>query len=303
MALSDFIQLTFQNVEFTLGDAYRVLPDKPKTTIRGRIYDNLGIKFEKVKRGVFRAVRGNSQCLVLEGDGRDLSMIPDSSIDCIITDHPWDDPKSNTGGDRKFTNQYSCFKYTLEDFREKNRVLKTGSFLVEVLPAENESNYEYLFEIKQMAKECGLLYYAKVPWKKGNFVSNTGRKAKNTEDIMIFSKGKARALRIDQKKSRATGETVYMSGTSGMLPTMFDVETVHKNKRIHQAEKPAALFEQIMEYLTLPDETVLDQFAGSGSVGEAALRKGRNCILIELLQENVKKIIERLSFSYAQEGL
>ncbi len=48
-------------------------------------------------------------------------------------------------------------------------------------------------------ESCGFMYYSKVTWKKGNFVSNTGRKSKNSQDVMIFSKGKARNLRIDAK--------------------------------------------------------------------------------------------------------
>lgn len=38
--------------------------------------------------------------------------------------------------------------------------------MVEVLPAENENNYEYLYQIKQYAKEAGFVYYSKVSWKK-----------------------------------------------------------------------------------------------------------------------------------------
>lgn len=64
---------------------------------------------------------------------------------------------------------------------------------MEVLPAENENNYEYLYQIKNYAKEAGFLYYSKVTWKKGNFVSNTGRKAKNTQDIMFFLKERPEA--------------------------------------------------------------------------------------------------------------
>jgi len=143
-------------------------------------------------------------------------MIRDESIDCILTDHPWLDLKSNRGGTRKFA-QYDCFKYTQKDFEEKARVLKPGCFLVEVLPAENENNYEYLYQIKQFAKKAGFLYYSKVPWKKGSFVSNIGRKSKNTQDIMIFSKGKARNMRYDKKKSTETGKDCYMGGCKGML--------------------------------------------------------------------------------------
>ena len=188
---------------------------------------------------------------------------------------------------------YDCFRYTLEDFKEKARVLKDGCFLVEVIPAENENNYEYLYQIKQYAKEAGFVYYSKVAWKKGTFVSNTGRKAKNTQDIMIFSKGKARNMRIDTKRTAQTGELTYMSGCKGMLPTMFDVQPVSRKDRIHQSELPVSLCEQILEFLTYEGEVVLDSFAGSGAVGEAALNLKRNCILIEILKENIQKIKKR----------
>lgn len=220
MSLADKIFTCFKGAErFTLKEAYEKYSDKPAETIRARIYDNLGVKFKRIAKGIYCTVESeNEKCIVLEGDGRDLSIIEDNSIDCIFTDHPWLDIKSNKGGTRAFA-VYDCFKYTLDDFKEKARVLKDGCFLVEVLPAENENNYEYLYQIKQYAKEAGFIYYSKVAWKKGTFVSNTGRKAKNTQDIMIFSKGKARNMRIDTKRTEQTGKLTYMSGCKGMLPT------------------------------------------------------------------------------------
>ena len=111
------------------------------------------------------------------------------------------------------------------------------------MPEENGENYEYLYQMKKMAKEAGLEYYAKVAWKKGNFVANTGRKSKNTEEIAFFTKGKARNLRPDAKKDKAEpGISHYMSGARGMLPTVFDIEPPGKNSRIHQAEKPCLLY-------------------------------------------------------------
>ena len=295
MSLAEKIFSCFKgHEEFSLNEAYASNPDKPKETVRARIYENLGIKFERIAKGIYKTVDGNDEvCIVMEGDGRDLSMLKDNSIDCILTDHPWLDLKSNRGGTRAFAT-YECFKYTLEDFQEKARVLKDGCFLVEILPAENENNYEYLYQIKQYAKEAGFIYYAKVAWKKGSFVSNTGRKAKNTQDVMIFSKGKARNMRIDKKKTDATGRLSYMSGCNGMLPTMFDVQPVSKKERIHQSEMPLQLCEQILKYVTYEGEIVLDSFAGSGVVGEAALNTGRSCILIEILRENIEKIKTRL---------
>ena len=74
---------------------------------------------------------------------------------------------------------------------------------------------------------------------------------------------------------------------------MFDVQPVSKKDRIHQSELPVPLCEKILEFLTYEGEVVLDSFAGSGAVGEAALNLKRNCLLIEILKENIQKIKKR----------
>lgn len=276
--------------EFTLKEAYNANPDYPNESVRARIYEHLGTEFKKLSKGLYMT----EDVVLIEGDGRDLSIIDDGSIDCIITDHPWEDKKSNNGGSRHLA-QYDCFKYTQQDFIEKARVLKEGSFLVEFIPAENANNFDYLYEIKKMAQLAGFQYYSKVAWKKGTFVSNTGRKAKNTEDILIFSKGIPRKLRPDKQRGVVNGvPTKFMSGANGMLPTEFNVQAVPNKKKIVQTEKPVPLFEQLLEYFTLPGELVLDQFAGSGVTGEACRNKNRNCILIEKCKEHVEVIIKRL---------
>ncbi|MBQ7515793.1 MAG: site-specific DNA-methyltransferase [Schwartzia sp.] len=292
--VAERIYACFRQAEhFTLKEAYATQEDTPRESVRARIYENLGIRFERIAKGLYKTKDGAASCIVIEGDGRDLSMIADASIDCIFTDHPWLDIKSNRGGNRFFS-RYDCFQYTSDDFKEKARVLKDGCFLVEVLPAENESNYEYLYAIKQYAKQNGFEYYAKVAWKKGAFVSNTGRKSKNTQDIMIFSKGPARKLRIDKKQTAKNGILTYMRGTNGMLPTMFDVPPVNPRNKIHQSELPVALCESIISFVTLTGEIILDTFAGSGAVGEAALNLCRNAILIENAKNSVIKICNRL---------
>ena len=293
--LSNLLAAFKPGQQFTLKEAYAVNLSYQKESVRARIYENLGKEFKKLSKGIYVT----DDVVLIEGDGRDLSVFESESMDCIITDHPWDDKKSNNGGTRHLA-QYDCFKYTLSDFMEKARVLKEGSFLVEILPAENENNFDYLYEIKKMAEQAGFKYYAKVAWKKGTFVSNTGRKAKNTEDIMIFSKGKPRALRPDKQRGVINGvPTRFMSGANGMLPTEFNVQAIPNKLKNVQTEKPVALFEQLLEYFTLPGELVLDQFAGSGVTGEACLNKKRKCILIEKCKEHVASIITRLNLQCA----
>ena len=278
-------------------------------SIRARIYEGVekGI-FTKISRGVYKVTsqldKTKSTCLLINGDGRDLSMLKDESIDGIITDHPYDLQQALTGGNRKFAT-FELFRYENKDFKEKQRVLKNGAFLVEFLPEESEINFDYLYEIKKMAQENGFKYFAKVSWKKGNFVSNTGRKSKNAEDVMIFSKGEPRTLKIGAKKNlsvarenninikgknsyeirdilQESGLTVYyMKGTNGMLPTNFDYQPKNTKDKIMEAEKPVELIEEIIEYISKPYETLLDQFAGSGNFVIACSNKNRNSIAIE----------------------
>ena len=231
---------------------------------------------------------------LIHGNGRELGLLADNSVDAIITDHPYAINKQHKGGNRDFTSDYSGFLYTQEDFNEKARVLKEGSFLVEFMPEEAAENYEYRYQVLQMAKSAGLEFYAKVGWKKGNFVSNTGRKSKNSEDLLFFTKGKARSLRPDVKKRKAGIEDAVMSGTAKMLPAMFDFA---KDKdQYHQAQKPVDLLAEVLSYITLPGELVVDQFAGSGVLGVAAKQFGVDCILFELDEahtENIrKKVLE-----------
>ena len=287
-------------------------------SIRARIYEGVekGI-FTKISRGVYKVSRQiegrENTCLLINGDGRDLSTIKDKSIDGIITDHPYDLQKALTGGNRKFAT-FELFRYENKDFKEKQRVLKEGAFLVEFLPEESEVNFDYLYEIKKMAQQNGFKYFAKVAWKKGDFIANTGRKSKNTEDVMIFSNGEPRNLKLDAKKNLAVANennleikgkssyeirdmlqennlpVHYMKGTNGMLPTVFDYQPKNSKDKIMEAEKPVELIEEIIEYISKPYETLLDQFAGSGNFVIACYNKQRNAVAIEKDKEMFGKM-------------
>lgn len=287
-------------------------------SIRARIYEGVekGI-FTKISRGVYKVTKQiegkDNTCLLINGDGRDLSSIKDKSIDGIITDHPYDLQKALTGGNRKFA-KYELFRYESKDFKEKQRVLKDGAFLVEFIPEESEVNFEYLYEIKKMAQENGFKYFAKVAWKKGNFTANTGRKSKNVEDVMIFSNGEPRSLKLDAKKNLEIAknhgldikgkssyeirdmlqennyDVCYMKGTNGMLPTAFDYQPKNSKDKIIEAEKPIGLIEEIIEYISKPYEVLLDQYAGSGNFVIACHNKNRNSIAIEKDTEMFKKM-------------
>lgn len=320
-------QYFLEDEKFTIPEATRLVKEQKSMkvnneSIRARIYEGIEIGiFKRVARGVYKVERqldkNSVTCLLINGDGRDLSFIKDKSIDGIITDHPYDLSKSLVGGNRKFAS-YELFQYKQKDFKEKFRVLKDGAFCIEFLPEENEINYQYLYEVKQMAIKNGFKYFAKVPWVKGNSKANTGRKVKNSEDVMFFSKGKPRKLKLNNKKNIAEAKSHgldikglssyqirdvllaqnfpvhYMKGTAGMLPEAFNFQPKNKKDKVMEAEKPVALLEEIIDYITLPNELLLDQFGGSGNLGIASLNKNRNAIVIEKDETIFKKMKENI---------
>lgn len=328
----------FNDVEsFTLKDAEEAVlqhyhRDVKVPSIRARIYEGIdkGL-FTRVSKGVYTVTKKDAQgnestCLLVNGNGRDLSFLEDNSIDALITDHPYKIDEALKGGNRDFAT-YELFQYEQKDFDEKCRVLKPGAFLLEFLPEESEVNFEYLYQVKKMAVKSGFKYFAKVPWKKGNFVANTGRTKKNREDIVFFSKGEPRALKLNTKKNKATAmannfdiqgldsyglrdlleekglEVAFMKGPAGMLPTEFDYQPRSKKEKVMEAEKPVELFDAILPYITLPGEKVLDQFAGSGNVGVSAVKNGRDAIIIEKDKETFEKMKENVERALGEKAV
>lgn len=251
---------------------------------RAIIYRHPG-EFKRVLKGVYLYTGENSSSLLIEGDGRNLSEIEDNSIDCIITDHPWSDKKAHTSGNQKNFVNYDTFSYTLDDFKAKARVLKEDSYLAEFMPVESATNWEYLSKVKQMAKEAGFEYYASCIWRKApEGAINNGRTTKGVEQILLFTKGKPRRLAPKGKP--------YM--TKGMLSYEIDIPIKAKEK-VHQAEKPLALYEYLIENLTEEHDVCLDQFGGACNMLKAAVNKNRFAIVYEYCHDFVKKAAERFS--------
>ncbi len=61
----------------------------------------------------------------------------------------------------------------------------------------------------------------------------------------------------------------------------------------HPTVKPIALMQYLIRHITPKGGTVLDPFAGSGTTGEAALREGFDCILMEAEPEYIEFLERR----------
>ena len=83
------------------------------------------------------------------------------------------------------------------------------------------------------------------------------------------------------------------------LPGVYRYPNVQSTNRVHQAEKPVILMEDLIKIVP-NGSTVLDCFMGSGTTGVAAINTGRKFIGIESAPENYKVAKQRISKAYTQ---
>ena len=78
------------------------------------------------------------------------------------------------------------------------------------------------------------------------------------------------------------------------FPKEFDFQPRSRTQKVMEAEKPVALMESIIEYISLPDELLLDQFGGSGNFGIACLNTNRNAIIVEKDEQTFERMKDNI---------
>ena len=254
--------------------------------MRCSIYRDRKKRFKRVAKGVYLLNGEKSASLLIHGDGRKLDEIEDGSISAIINDHPWKNEKAHKSGNQKCFADYDTFCYTQEDFDQKARVLVNGGYLAEFLPVRSFSNKEYLNRIEMMAEKAGLDYYASILWRKApEGKINTGRTTKGIEQIVIFTKGKARCLNAGGKAYQTTNILTYE----------VDIPANKGKLKTHQAEKPIPLYEYLIEQLTQEGDICLDQFGGSCNMAKASVQKNRFALIYEICRDFVESAVRRFN--------
>ena len=74
------------------------------------------------------------------------------------------------------------------------------------------------------------------------------------------------------------------------------VGTNSGEKTGYPTQKPLGILNRIVKVHSLPGDTLLDFFAGSGTLGEAAALHGRSSILVDNNLPAIRTILERLAF-------
>jgi site-specific DNA-methyltransferase (adenine-specific) len=267
---------------------------------------------------------------IYHGDNLDvMARFPDASVDLVYTDPPFNtgrarthtrirtvrDPErgDRTGfggrryrsvrlGSRSFDDRFEDYLGWLEPRLEAiHRLLKpTGSLFVHLDPREchyvkvlldsifgrsgfmNEIVWAYDFggrpRRRWPAKHDTILWYAKEP----------GRHTFAVDEV-------------DRIPYMAPGLVGPEKAARGKVPTDVwwhtIVPTRGRERTGYPTQKPLGVVSRIVKVHSREGETVLDPFAGSGTVGEAAASLGREWILIDEHPEAIEIMRKRLAFA------
>jgi DNA modification methylase len=211
-----------------------------------------------------------------------LKNIENKSIDLLITDPPYLHEKGGMKSKSINVGIYapkSDMVAEMSNFGDK----EINNFLDAVIPKMKKINM-YIF-----CSKLQIPYYL-----------NYAVLHKLKFDVLIWEKKQ----RIMNKKQFARGIEyiirIYQTGCG--LNQSAQNEFYYKIKRnkqeknkMHEAQKPVALFEELIELSSKEGDLILDPFAGSGTTAISCMNLKRNYILFEIDEKNYNIINERIN--------
>ena len=259
---------------------------------------------------------------LINGDSRNLSLIPDKSIHLIITSPPYWQLK-DYGNDSQigFHDSYESYINLNTVWSECNRVLHDGCRLCINIGDQFARSVYYgrykvipiRTEIIRFCETLGMDYMGAIIWQKQTTMNTTGGGAVmgsfpyprngilkiDYEFILVFKKqGKAPTPTAEQKKhSEITKEewNTYFASHWNFGGAKQDG---------HIAVFPEELPHRLIKMFSFVGETVFDPFMGSGTTALAARNLQRNSIGYEINPEYKKFYREKVTssslFGYAE---
>lgn len=200
-----------------------------------------------------------------------LKSLDSSSVDCIITDPPYESLEKHRYGAescRRLKTWFDNIPNTLfpKLFSEFYRVLKPNSHCYVMC------DHETMFVMKPIAEQAGFKFWKPLIWDKVHIGMGYHYRARY-EVIMFFEKGKRKLNDLS-------------------IPDIL-VDKMIKNG--YPTEKPVRIFETLVKQSTNEGEFVIDPFCGSGSVGVAAVRLNRKFLGNDISPDAVKLAQNRIN--------
>lgn len=272
---------------------------------------------------------------VIEGDCLEvLKTLPDASIDAVITDPPY--PEIDRAYGRWTEGEW--WELMMGVCREVRRILKPTGSAVFILQPNSEKVgrmrgwlwrfMAWVCDEWNMVQDAWWWNYTALPLTKNDptFLrasvkacvwAGPAKCYRGVGEVLWSESDANRASReggrcSSRLQKRAGGQTVRddrartacvkRGGVSpfNLIPAGSDGKD---GRHRHPGKTPLALAQWWARYICPPGGTVLDPFAGSGTMGVAALREGRDAVLIERKPEYVEIIHRRLAAERAETPL
>ena len=225
-----------------------------------------------------------------------MKYIKNKSIDAIICDLPYQMVKCEWDSLIPFDKLWEQYKRIIKD---NGAIVLTGTQpFTSALVSSNLKMFKY----------CWV-------WNKNrgsNYLQAKRQPLKYHEDICVFykkqctynpqkTKGKPykKTVRSNNREEstyhKDTRDIGYTYGSNERYPkSIISINTSIGKNTLHPTEKPVALMEYLIKTYTNENELILDNAAGSGTLGVAAKNTNRNYILIEKEKDYFDIINNRL---------
>lgn len=258
-----------------------------------------------------------------------LPSIPDGSVDLIYIDPPFNTGKvqertriktvrDEKGGDRvgfkgrkyrteklgtqAFVDAFDDFLEFLESrLREAHRILAADGSLFLHLDYR-EVHYCKVLLDSIFGREC---FQNEIIWAYDYGARSKKRWSPKHDSILWYSKSPDSYTfnyeEVDRIPYMAPGLVGKEKAARGKTPTDVWWHTIVPTKSAERTgyptQKPLGILTRIVKVHTKPGDLVLDFFAGSGTLGEAAARLGRDFILIDNNPDAAQIMAQRLTFA------
>lgn len=261
---------------------------------------------------------------ILLGDcAEQLARLDDDSVQLIFTSPPYADQRKKTYGG-VHPDQYVDWFLPIAD--ELRRVLKPrGTFILNIKEkAVNGERHTYVLDLIKALRGQGWLWTEEFIWHKKNSYPGKwpNRFRDSWERLLQFNKAKKfdmyqeavmipvggwakRRLQNLSDTDRIRDESKAESGFGKNVSNWVGREMVYPTNVIHMATEtgnkghsavfPRQLPEWFIKLFTVPDDMVLDPFAGSGTTVFVACEMHRKAIGIEIVPEYVEAMEAKLT--------
>jgi site-specific DNA-methyltransferase (adenine-specific) len=225
----------------------------------------------------------------------ELGNIDTNSIDHIISDWPFYKVVKEDW-DNQWSTEVEYLDWCRRIIVEYKRIIKDGGNII--IFTGRQYNRKISTILDEFFNEKRIIIWAR----KRAFNNTRGTAlASGYEPICYYTNGSGGTfnnIKIKPKTDRKEYYTGILKDGITMSDVWSDIPALPHNSREklkHPTQKPYQLIERLVKLFTNEGDIILDNFAGSGTLGDVCINNNRNCILIENNIEYIEIINKRLN--------